>query len=146
MLLLCRRGISWGKKKLVATISRNRICMQPMRQQEGSSFFPFGQGEDGIFFIILFPWCSPWCYQVLNGFVPIMFPKGVPNSTSLYLISFAQSFPLVSYIGEPKGKHLMALRSSLLGRSHASFPGWWADQNGPLEEKKKTWATNPFNE
>jgi hypothetical protein len=38
--------------------------------------------------------------QVFNVFL-----KGVPNSNSLYPIFFAQSFPLLSYIVEPEGRH-----------------------------------------
>jgi hypothetical protein len=30
--VLCTRGISWGKKKMVTTMSKNRISMEPMRQ------------------------------------------------------------------------------------------------------------------
>jgi len=52
-------------------------------------------------------WGSPGCSQV-----PIWVPqvlnvssKGVPNSTSLYPISFAQSIHLLTYIGEPKGRY-----------------------------------------
>jgi hypothetical protein len=46
--------------------------------------------------------------------VPMTFPKGVPNITSFYLISFGQSFPLLTYIGEPKGR-LSILAFVILG-------------------------------
>ncbi len=102
----------------------------------GFIFFSFWAGGGWNFFNYLVPIMFPMMLAS-SQWVSIIFPKGVPNSTSLYLISFAQSFPLVTYIGEPKGRHLMELRSSILGRSHTSFPGWRADQNGPLEKKKK---------
>ncbi len=59
-----------------------------------SSFISFGGGggEDGI--LNLF--CS---HHVPNDV------SQVPNSTSLYLISFAQNSPLLTYVGEPKGRH-----------------------------------------
>jgi len=34
----------------------------------------------------------------------IVFLKGVPSSNSFYPIFFAQSSPLLTYIGEPKGR------------------------------------------
>jgi hypothetical protein len=47
-----------------------------------------------------------------------MFPKGVPNSTSL---CFAQSPPLLTYIGGPKGEALhLSIESSILGASVVS--------------------------
>jgi hypothetical protein len=88
----------------------------------GFIFFSFWAGGGWNFLYYLVPIMFPMMLAS-SQWVSIMFPKGVPNSTSLYLISFAQSFPLVTYIGEPKERHLMALRSSILGRSHASFPG-----------------------
>ncbi len=48
--VLYRRGISQGKN-IAVTMSRNRICMLPMRHlaytQESSSFFPIGGGGRG---------------------------------------------------------------------------------------------------
>jgi len=51
---------------------------------------------------------------------PIMLSKGVPKSTSLCSISFAQSFPpsfpLLTYINEPKGRHsLLIYRDCYIG-------------------------------
>jgi hypothetical protein len=51
------------------------------------------------------------CCPKLVGWIEFLFlvlflcAKGVPNSTSLYPISFTQSSPLVTYVGEPKGGH-----------------------------------------
>jgi hypothetical protein len=55
-------------------------------------FFPLEGGKDGILNFL----CS--------HHVPNDVPQ-VPNSTSLYLIFFAQSSPLLTYVGEPKGRH-----------------------------------------
>ncbi len=56
-----------------------------------SSFFLWGDG--GVDFCIqVFSSCSQTVPQVPN-----VFPKGVPNSTSLYHISFAQSSSLRTF-------------------------------------------------
>ncbi len=76
--MLYRRGISRGKNVAV-TMSRNRICMQPMRHlaytQESSSFFSYWgwkggcvQGWDLNFFLLTS------CSQVWNVFFR-MFPS-----------------------------------------------------------------------
>jgi hypothetical protein len=55
----------------------------------------------------------------------IMFPKGVPNSSSLYLISFAQSSPLLIYIGEAKGRpSILTLKLPFWGASQVSVSFW----------------------
>ncbi len=67
--------------------------------------------------------------QVLN-----VLPKGVPNSTSLYSLSFAQSSPLLTYKGEPKGALYPHIGIAILGSFPSSiFLG--DNQNGPLPNK-----------
>jgi hypothetical protein len=69
-----------------------------------------------------------------SQWVSIMFPKGVPNSTSLYLISFAQNFPLVTYIGEPQGEALDGNIEALFWEGCMFHIFSRADQNGPLQK------------
>jgi hypothetical protein len=75
--------------------------------------------------------------QVLNVFL-----KGVPNNTSHYPISFAQSSPLLTYIGEPKGRYLSSQRKCYFGEA-TKFPvffGWWAPINmAHYRKKHRTW-------
>ncbi len=56
---------------------------------------------------ITFPICSHFICNVVPQilWVPTVFPKGIPNSTSLYPTSFTQSSPLLTFISEPKGRH-----------------------------------------
>jgi hypothetical protein len=77
------KGIRLRQKKMVATMSRNRIVHAANEMTEHifkSSCFSFGGGKDENFNFL----CS--------HHVPNDVPQ-VPNSTSLYLISFAQSSP-----------------------------------------------------
>jgi hypothetical protein len=84
-------------------------------------------------FLMMFPrfsmgslWCfpcspcvPPWCSQ----------------STSLYPISFAQNFPLLTYVGEPKGWHSILEQKLLFwGASQASHLFWWW-----AYKKNRTW-------
>jgi hypothetical protein len=72
------------------------------------------EGVGGGFFFILpmFPLCYLQVPSELPlGFeyvlkIPNVFPKGVPNNTSLYPICFVQSPPILTYIGGPKGDAL----------------------------------------
>jgi len=92
----------------------NRTFMQPMGRLSMHSkcldFFPFkfwvGVGERGEdlshFFFVPNMFSSSSQYV---PYVPNVFPKGVPNSTSLNPICFAKkSSPSLLYIGGPKGR------------------------------------------
>jgi len=133
--VLCRRGISWGKKKWWQPYPGIKYACSQMRQQEGSSLFLSGKGEDGIFFNYLVPIMFPMMLPS-SQWVSIMFPKGVPNSTSLYLISFAQSSPLCHLYRWAQGE---AHRSSILGSSHVSdfFQGEGLIKMAHCKRKKK---------
>jgi hypothetical protein len=85
--VLCRRGISWGTKM----VAMSWLNIHPIE----FIFFPFGEGAGGEawgwnFLMWVFQWCSNDVPEILNAFL-----KGVPNSTSFYPISFAQSCPLL---------------------------------------------------
>jgi hypothetical protein len=74
------------------------------------SFGVWGGGGEDFFSFFLCSLYVPFkfpmgSHQVLDMFpkFPIVFPKDVPNSTSLQShICFAQSPPLLTYIGGPK--------------------------------------------
>ncbi len=98
----------------------NRNFMQPMERFSMQSkcpnflFLKFWVGGKDFFFFIfpVFPTCS---FQVPNGF-PIcslrVFPIGPPFNS----ICFAQSSPILTYIGGPKGETLhLSIESSNLG-------------------------------
>ncbi len=72
--------------------------------------------EGRIFFIFhLFPVGS---HQVLNTFLgfPMCSPRVFPIAPHFNPISFAQSPPLLTYIGGPKGEALhLSVESSILG-------------------------------
>jgi hypothetical protein len=68
-----------------------------------------------------------------------MLPKGVPNSTHFNPICFAQSPPLLTYIGGPKGKAFLQIyvESFILGSLHNfSFSLQGVNQIGKLGKKK----------
>jgi hypothetical protein len=71
-----------------------------------------------------FSMCSPRVFPIALGFNPIC---------------FAQSPPLLTYMGGPKGEALyIFIESSILGRLHGfNFFLGWANQNGSLQKKKK---------
>ncbi len=124
-------------KRMVATMSRNRIYMQLMRwlsmyTLEGSSFSLGGGGRRMEFFNSCIPNDVPH--------VPMTFPKGVPNITSYYPISFAQSSPLLTYIGEPKGR-LFIPTFVILGSLPIFNFLWMMDQR-----KIQILGGNPYNE
>ncbi len=86
-----------------------------------------------------------WCFSC-SQWVSIMFPKGVSNSTSLYPISFAQSFPLLPYIGEQaKGEATPSSHRNCYfgGASQVSVFSW---QTHCKNNKSRTWEPTPFAE
>ncbi len=106
---------------------KNKNFMQPMGRL--SMQLMMGPG----FFLIfpLFRMCGPRVFPLAPRFNPIC---------------FAQSPPLLTYFGgpkgEPKGEVLQLLiKSSILGSFHSSnfFPFFllWANQNNSLQQKKK---------
>ncbi len=88
--------------------------------------FPFKVCGGGVF-----PTCS---LQVPNMFprFPLCFPRVFPIHFNP--ICFAQSPPLLTYIGGPKGKALhLSIESFILGSLHGcNFFLWWANQIGSL--------------
>jgi hypothetical protein len=61
-----------------------------------------------------------------------MFPKGVPNNTFLYPIPFAQSSPLLTYIGDSKGKHPLSSHKNCYFGEPSKFQNFYT--NGPLNK------------
>jgi hypothetical protein len=113
--------------KMVMTSFGNRNFMQPMgRLNMHSKCFDFifllsfgwGKGKGDFFFsFYLFPTCS---FQV-----PIRFPmcslRVFPITSRFNPICFAQSPPLLTYIGGPKREALhLSIESSILGASIVS--------------------------
>jgi hypothetical protein len=124
----------------------NRNFTQPMGRLSMHSkcldlfFLSFGArgGEDFFHFSFVpnkFPSSSQW--------VPIRFPmcspRVFPIAPRFNPICFAQSPPLLTYIGGPKGKALyLYIESSILGAFHRfNFFLWWANHIGSLQKKKK---------
>jgi hypothetical protein len=72
-------------------------------------------GED-FFFFPLFPMGSHRVPNMCPRF-PMCFPRVFPVSPRFNLLCFAQSPPLLTYIGGPKGRapHLSIIESSILG-------------------------------
>jgi len=70
-----------------------------------------------------------------------MFSKLVLISTSLYSISFAQSSPLLTYIGEPKGRHKSILGENFSFEETFKFEFVFGDGSikmaHPQKKKKK---------
>ncbi len=113
--------------------------------------FKFWVGEKGgrgrIFFI--FPFCSqyvPFKFPVNSHQVPNTFPRFSMCSPRVFPITpcfnpicSAQSPPLLTYIGGPKGKALhLFIESSILGSLHSFNFFWrWASQIGSLQPKEK---------
>jgi hypothetical protein len=129
----------------------NRNFMQPMGRPSMHSkcldFFPFkfwvvGRGGGGggrIFCFPLFPTCF---LQVPNGFSICSLcvsPRLFPIAPCFNPICFAQSPPLLTYIGGPKGEALhLSIESSIMGSLHSSISYLpWANQIGSLPHKKK---------
>jgi len=111
--------------------------MQPM---EGSActqsaliffLFSFGGGGGGGFFSFFL--CSLQ--------VPNMFPRVFAMVPGFNPICFAQSPPLLTYLGGPKGEALcLSIESSILGSLH-SFNFFFAmGQSNWLIAKKESWT------
>ncbi len=137
---VCNVGISPGQKWWWTVLEIGNSCSQ----WEGSActqraliFFllSFGLGGRTFFIYVLFP-SSPQC-------VPNMFPICSPRVFSIAPrfnpMCFAQSPPLLTYIGGPKGEALdFCLESSILGSLHSFNSFWtWANQIGSLQKKEK---------
>jgi hypothetical protein len=154
--VLCRRGIIWGKK-MVTTMSRSRIHMQPMRRLKHTSkrvhFFLLGRagGGWGWRFLnscvpIIFPTCShmfqrmflrfPWMFSKFAMCSPRVFPIA-PHFISYPL---PNSYPFLTYILSQMGGTPSSYRNCYCwGASQVSvFIGLWTNQNGLLQKKKKT--------
>ncbi len=74
--------------------------------------------------------------------VPNVLPKGLPNSTSIYSISFPQSSPLLTDIGElQREAFYLHIWIASLGEPYKCFFSfwWWANQHGPLHKITRTW-------
>jgi hypothetical protein len=83
----------------------------------------------------------PHVPQILNVFL-----KGVPNNTSHYPISFAQSSPLLTYIGEPKGRYFSSQRKCYFGES-PKFPVFFCvmgQTKWPITEKNTEIGRQPI--
>jgi len=86
--------------------------------------------EEDFFSIFLFPTCS------LE--VAIRFPRVFPIAPRFNLICFAQSPPLLTYTGGPKGEALhFSIGSSILGSLHGFNFFFVMDQSSWLITKKK---------
>jgi hypothetical protein len=102
-----------------------------------------GKGGGGFLsFSHLFPTCS----LLSSQWVLIRFPMGSPRVFPIAPpLCFAQSPPLLTYIGGPKGKALrLSIESSILGSLHSfNFFLQWGNQIGSLQKKKKDWTWEP---
>ncbi len=127
----------------------NRNFMQPMgRLNMHSKFLDF--------FLLRFGWARVVVLEFFHfSFVPSMFPSNsqwvpirfpicsprvFPIAPSFNPICFAQSPPLLTYIGGPKVEALhLSIESSILVSLHSFniFFWWWANQIGSLQKKKK---------
>jgi hypothetical protein len=90
-------------------------------------FFPLGEGVLGRIFFLVFPYVPNDVPQIIN-----VFPKGVPNNTFLYPIPFAQSSPLLTYIGDQRRSTLSSHKNCYFGE-HSKFQFFlykWANQMG----------------
>jgi hypothetical protein len=71
---------------------------------------------------------------------PNLFLSMFPVERYFYFICFAQSYPLLSFIGGPRGRKHCIWQWKLLFRGGTRVSGlclWWANQNGSLPPKKK---------
>ncbi len=94
-----------------------------------------GWGRGGIFF----------SFFLCSQHVPFMFPRFpmcssrvFPIAPCLNPICFAQSPPILTYIGGPKGEaHHLSIKSFILGGLCSfNFFVWWANQISWLQKKK----------
>jgi hypothetical protein len=112
-----------------------------------------------IFFLLSFGW--GWRILFLFSFVPNMYPMGslqvpkwvpircpmcsprvCPIAPRFNPICFAQSPPLLTYIGGPKGEALhLSIESSIMGNLHSSiFFVAMGQLNWLIAKKKKRWT------
>ncbi len=85
--------------------------------------------------------------ELPNGF-QMMFPKGVPNNTSLYLISFAQKnflSPIYMSQREALQLHIEIVLLGNLRNFCCYFGGGWI-KLAHYEKQKKNLGSNLFNE
>jgi hypothetical protein len=117
-----RKGIIWSKK-MVVTISRNRIRVWPMAQ--------LTIHQVRMEFISCVLMCSLWCSPSSQCHLPRVFPI-TPHFIPYYL---HKSFLLHTYIG---------IKIVILGNSLVSvFFGWWANQIKKIHENlKATYLVN----
>jgi hypothetical protein len=117
----------------------NRNFMQPMEgsacTQSALIFFLFSFGGGGGFFSFFL--CSLQ--------VPNVFPRVFAMVPGFNPICFAQSPPLLTYVGGPKGEALcLSIESSILGSIHSfNFFLRWANQIGSLQKKKVGLVRHP---
>jgi hypothetical protein len=145
---------------MVTTMSRSRIHMQPMRRLKHTSkrvhFFLLGGGGGGgggggvrmeIFKFLCSHHISNLFSHVPNDVPQVsmdvpqvcnVFPKGIPNSTPLNLISLPNSYPFLTYIMSQMGGTPSSYRNCYCrGASQVSvFIGLWTNQNGLLQKNK----------
>jgi hypothetical protein len=80
---------------------------------------------------------------------PMCFPRVFPIPPHFNPICFAQSRPLLTYIGGPKEKTLnLFIESSILGSLHSlNLFLSWANQIGSLQKKRELdlWGTPNYN-
>jgi hypothetical protein len=128
--------------KMVTNSFGNRNFMQPMGRVNMPSkcldfiFLSF-VGRGGCIFFFFF-----FSHQVPNMFprFPMCSPRVFPIAPRFNPICFAQSLPLLTYIGGAKGEPFhLSIESSILGKLHSFnlFFLWWVNQIGSLQKKKK---------
>jgi hypothetical protein len=86
-------------------------------------FFSLGWGEGGMLYS-----CVPMLFSMMSSKFPNVFPRGVYNSISPYLTSFAQSSSFLSYIAEPKGDTPSSHRTCYFGEP-PKFQCFWVMGN-----------------
>jgi len=124
----------------------NQKYMQPMGRLKHALKVPW-------FYFLLSLWGQGggWGKRIVFhfSFVPNMFLLHSVQVPNMFLrfpmaprfnpICFAQSPPLLTYIGGPKGEALhLSIESSILGILHSfNLMLWWANQIGSLQKKVK---------
>jgi len=108
----------WGNKRVHLFSFQGRVRME-------------------FFLIILFPSCSPWCYQVLNGY-QLCSPRAFPIAPHFISYPLPKVLPFVTYIGEPKGRHIEALFWEAHTFQIFSRVRGWSKWPIAKEKKKKT--------
>lgn len=85
--------------------------------------------------------------SICNGvtqilWLPNLFPKGIPNSTSLCPTSFTQSSPFLTFISELKGRHSILTLNLLFWGTSQVLINYLFLGDGPIKMphwKKNTW-------